>query len=489
MFDPLRVVMFGGCLACALPNCAAEPPALKLLFPAGGQVGKSVAIVATGKFPAWPVQVWSDSDEIQWSCDAEEGKLQSKISEKAHPGLHWVRLFDSNGASEVRPFLIGTAPELLEIEPNERIEQATKIDNLPTTLFGVLNKTADVDLACVKLQADDWLVATIDSAKWLQSPADVSLQLLDSRGFVLAENLDHVGLDPYLQYQATEAGDYFVRVFGFPATPNSTIAFSGGSDWIYRLRLEGQPQPLASALDFENQVELSKPTDEIAIGKHVTTEQAQALMLPARVGGAISQPQETNYLRFSARASTNYQVRVLARHFGSPLDPALAILDTSGKQLVQQDDTAQDRDPRLNWKAPVDGEFVITVSDFHRQGGADYRYLLWVAEQTPDFAINVPSDLISAKVGEETEVVVNITRELGFAEELAVMFSGLPDSVQCPVVNSIVGTESEKKLSLKLKAGQAFQGPLTILARSAGESPKSRSATAPGNRPLWLSAL
>ena len=227
---------------------AADPPQLTLLFPAGGQVGTSVEVVASGKFPTWPVHIWSNCPEIEWSCLTEAGKLQAKISDTAQPGLKWIRLYDAAGACDVRPFLIGTDPQSNETEPNERVDTGNAIASLPATVYGILNKTADVDLMAVTLAANQSLVATIDSAKWIQSPADISLQILDSRGFVLAENLDHVGLDPYLEYQAPQAGKFFVRVFGFPATPNSTIAFSGGSDWIYRLRLSDQPQPFSSAL-------------------------------------------------------------------------------------------------------------------------------------------------------------------------------------------------------------------------------------------------
>ncbi|MEZ6076790.1 MAG: hypothetical protein R3C56_14350 [Pirellulaceae bacterium] len=49
-----------------------------------------------------------------------------------------------------------------------------------------------------------------------------------------------------------------MRLFGFPATPNSTIAFSGGSDWVYRLRLETTVAPMSSAFEFSRQAELTR---------------------------------------------------------------------------------------------------------------------------------------------------------------------------------------------------------------------------------------
>lgn len=480
-------------LLCALLSMnmlvAAEKPELTLLFPAGGQVGTNVDVIATGKFPTWPVQLWSDCADIQWSCQAESGKLTAKITPQAKSGLHWLRMFDAAGATNVLPFLVGNSPQRNETEPNNNVQQAPAIEVLPATVFGVIEKTADVDLTQVTLQAHEWIVATVDSAKWLNSPADASLQILDSRGFVLAENLDHVGLDPYLQYQAPKAGKYFVRIFAFPATPNSTVAFSGGSNWIYRLRLSNQPQPLESALDYANQMALAQTPLEVTLGMHTTLERALEISLPAQVAGSVAHPREINYLRFTARAGTTYRLRLLARHFGSPLDATLALLDASGKELKRIDDVSQDRDPLLNWKAPSDGQFIVTINDFHQQGGEGYRYRLWVEELQPDFSASLASDLVSAKVGQESDVVVDIARELGFAAAIEVSVEGLPSGATCPKVVSQHGADTEKKVTLKLKATEAFQCPITIVARSVDEPPRQRTAKVSTNKPIWLSVV
>lgn len=473
--------------AIASSATAAEIPQLNFLFPAGGQVGTSVEVVAHGKFPSWPVKVWTDDPEIHWVCQTESGKLRAEISERAKLGLHWVRLVDAAGATAVRPFLVGASTTQVEQEPNNHIAEANVVDKIPAALFGVLDKTADVDLISIELEEHQWLVATLDSANWLKSPADASLQILDSRGFVVTENLDHVGLDPYVQYQAPVAGSYFVRVFAFPATPNSTVAFSGGSDWIYRLRLDREPQPFSTALTPGLQSELSAPQQVIAAGKHATQDDAYAVQLPAKLAGVISQAKETHYVRFTAAAGQTYQARVLARQFGSALDATLSIHDASGKQLAQVDDVSQDRDPLLTWKAPAAGEVTLAIRDFHRQGGSQYRYLLRLQELSPDFSLSVSSDLLAGKSGEVLEVSVNITRELGYAADIEVALGDIPDDISCPVAVSKLGSETEKKVTLKLKAGAAFQGPIAIEAHPTGEAAQQRLAQAPEGKPIWLS--
>jgi hypothetical protein len=480
-----------GCLICSQAvRCAAQAPELKMLYPAGGQAGTTQAVEATGKLDAWPVDIWSSCAEADWSCLTESGKLQVQIADNAHPGLYWVRLFNAQGASAVQPFLVGSAPLSLETEPNDSLAAATRVNGLPAAFFGLLNKTADVDLFAIKLEAGQGLSATIDSAKWLSSPADINLQLLDQRGFVLVENLDHFDLDPYVDYQAPTTGDYYVRVFGFPVTPNSTIAFSGGSDWIYRLRLQSEPQPFDTSSDNAQQPSQAAEPTAIGPSKHTAVAQALSLVVPVNASGVIVAAKSTDYVRFAARGNTQYRMRLTARAYGSELDPTVAVLDLTGKQLAQQDDLSKNRDPELTWKAPADAEYMVAISDFHRQGGTAYRYWLKIEEVKPDFAVSLTGDLISAQVGKESEIVVNIDRQAGYAQPIEVRLEGLPETIASTHVVSQPGSDTEKKLLLKVEAKHPFQGPIVISAQAVStDAPLRRLASAPNQKPLWLSVV
>ena len=66
---------------------------------------------------------------------------------------------------------------------------------------------------------------------------DAVLQVVSADGFVLAQNDDDVGRDPRIVFEAPAAGTYIVRLFAFPATPDSSIRFAGGSAFVYRLTL------------------------------------------------------------------------------------------------------------------------------------------------------------------------------------------------------------------------------------------------------------
>ena len=66
---------------------------------------------------------------------------------------------------------------------------------------------------------------------------DAVLQVVSQEGLVLAQNDDDVGRDPRIVFEAPSAGTYIVRLFAFPAKPDSSIRFAGGSDYVYRLTL------------------------------------------------------------------------------------------------------------------------------------------------------------------------------------------------------------------------------------------------------------
>ncbi|MDZ4852699.1 MAG: PPC domain-containing protein [Pirellulaceae bacterium] len=468
-------------------SSAADKLEWSRVFPPGGQKGTAIEVELTGKFPDWPYQVWSDTDTIQWTCSSDRGKLKAEIAADATLGLHWLRLYNENGATAARPFLVGDSIERNEIEPNDRPVEANEISSYPQTIHGVLSKKGDVDLFSVVLTAGRLLVATVDASKLLQSPMDTNLQILDSNGFVLAENIDHVGLDPYLEFTAPSDGRYVIRVFAFPEKPDSKIGFAGGSDWCYRLRLESQAGAFGSPIAIPMQTELNSESIEAIPEAHVSQAQAMKLSLPVRIDGVIAKANQINYFQFTAVKNVHYRARVLAREFGSMLDPTIAILDAAGKQLAQSDDVASNRDPLLLWKAPKDGEYFFTIADFHRTGGQGFQFQATLEERPEDFTLSIANDWIQATVGKETEIKVKVTRESDFAGTVSVSMVGLPTTIHCSKVDSINGKESSKTVTLKLNGTSTYQGPIQIVAHSKELDEHVRTAVAETNKPIWLS--
>lgn len=464
----------------------AERPELTRLFPPGGQAGTTVSVEASGKFPVWPLQAWSDTDAIQWTFEETSGKLKATIAADAKPGLHWLRLHHANGATAVRPFLVGNIAEQNESEPNDRVTEANAIASLPYSTHGVFAKRGDVDHYALTLEQGQKIVAVIDSEHLLRSPVDASIQLLDAKGFVLAENLDHFGLDPRLEFTAPRAGKYLVRVFGFPAAPDSTISYGGGADWLYRLTLLAGDDAAQSRLrsaqwDVECKSLLMESNQATA------RENALPFELPAAIQGTIAIPGQKRFVRFPAVAGQNYRVQLQSRQLGSALDASVVISDMQSKQLSQQDDVGNNRDPDLKWKATVDGDVIIEVKDFHLAGGPDFGYSMLVTAPMPDYKLELSTDMVQAVVGKETEIQVKIARELDFAGEITISLEGVPEGVECPSLKSIHGSDTAKSVTLKIKSSVAYQRPIRIVGKLPVEGAQTRVAETTEDKPLWLS--
>jgi hypothetical protein len=466
---------------------AAEKPELTRIFPSGGQAGTAVDVETSGKFASWPVQLGLSDTGITANCNKESGKLQVKIASDTKPGLYWMRMYNEAGASTAKPFLVGSFPESLETEPNNQPKEANKA-TLPSSVHGVLGKRGDVDLYAIELKKGTTFVASIDAVNWLQSAADITLQIIDQNGFVLAENLDHVGLDPYLDFNAPQDGIYCIRVFGFPANPDSTIAFGGGADWIYRLQLGTQPDPFAKTIQAPAPQITQPAFQEIPRGLHATPESSLDVSVPAYVAGSIFEPKRSEFLRFQASAGKQYRMRLTAREFGSEMDPNLTVADAKGKQLAQVDDVGSVRDPELKWKAPADGVYTIQINDFHRNGGPRFRYQACLEEYIPKFSATVGSDVLDLTVGKEAEVTVTIEREPEMQNLLHIELDPKPDTIACEVAESKHGTDTAKKAVLKLTASQAIQTPVQIVVKDKVTNTRV-SVSAPLNKPLWLSAV
>lgn len=280
------------CLSCA---AAAAPPKLDWFFPYGGSRGEAFEVTAGGELGDGPVTAWCDSPELQVTPLEEKGKFRVEPTADALPGVYWVRLGNKEGASALRPIVLGELPEVTEEEPNDGPETGAATQEsesgqeqsevrwgqsvaLPATVNGRLGKAGDVDAFEVSLEVGQTLVARLQANAVLGSPVDAVLQIchpvrqttsslagLPPRVdlYVLEQTHDARGLDPQLEFRAERAGTYVVRVLGFPSDPNSTIGFAGGDALIYRLTLTTEgvveyalPMAIAAGSEAAPQVRL-----------------------------------------------------------------------------------------------------------------------------------------------------------------------------------------------------------------------------------------
>jgi len=102
-------------------------------------------------------------------------------------------------------------------------------------------------------------------------------------------------------------------------------------------------------------------------------EQAQPITLPASISGTISAMAQVDYFKFKAGKGQELIFDVLAFRRGSPLDSTLAVLSSTGTELIRNED-ANGFDSLIMFTAPADGDYLLQIRDFRFQGGGGYKY-------------------------------------------------------------------------------------------------------------------
>ncbi len=505
-------VLFAVLLAAGPLHGAA--PKVDWVFPAG--VGPaSMTTVTLSDGAGWPVRVWIDQPEgITIEAAKEKGRLVITTAADVKPGVRWLRLYNAEGASAPRPLIIGSLPQLLEAEPNNTVDQAQKVPDR-ITIQGRLEKNGEVDGFRVSLKAGQVFIASLIANEILGSPMDGVLQLCDGEGHIITQSDDEVGLDPRIVHEVKRDGDYIVRCFAFPATPNSTINFAGGNDYIYQLTLTTGPfadhafplgatrdattsftlagwnlTPQTRTLSLSPQAAayatlhhpalantLSIPlTDHASLiaqpskkSKKSEESKAQIITPPCIITGRLGEASHQAAFRFTARKGERLRLKVESQTLGFPLDPVLTLRDATGKVITETDDTGKARDPSHLFSPPADGEYEVMVRDLHHRGGFRFVYRLTVEPVVADVALTLAGDSFVAAAGKPVEIPVAIDRRDGFAEELTITLEGLPAGVTVSPVISKPKNASEKSVKLIIPAGAAaWSGPVRVIAKTAG---------------------
>lgn len=443
-------------------------PKLDRLYPAGGQRGTEVVTTCTGEFP-WPVKAWAPGVDV--IAKEEKGQLSVTIPADLAADQVWIRLFNEEGISAAVPFLIDNLPELSEEEPNNTRTEAHVLEGQRAVVNGKLESGADVDAFVMTLEQGQVLVASIDANRRLGSPMDAILQVVTPDGFVLAENHDDVGLDPRVAYTATESGPHVVRLFAFPSSPNSSIAFNSGAAHIYRLTVTTGPYIINAIPLAVNQADVGEvavagwniPTDaklpvsawgngssladyptwedfdlrrvapnfrrgvafspEFSGAAHVRlvphdvavvscdgeSQDLSPLEAPCAVTGRLLLPGEIDEFRFPLKQGQRVLISVESQNLNLPLSPTVKLTDPSGKVISEVNQPNQPNKAFIAHDIAVDGEYRVTVGEHFRHGGPRYFYGLTVLLEEPNFDLtaNVDAIVVSADKPAELEISIN----------------------------------------------------------------------------------
>jgi hypothetical protein len=441
----------------AAQSFAAAPP-LDGFYPAGGERGMTGIVAAMGKFDAWPPKVWMDQPGVAFTAETNKGKFRVNIAADAAPGPRLIRFYNEEGASEPKFFVIGATREIGESEPNNHFAKAQQVSELPITINGRLEKNGDTDSFAIQLRAGQWLDARVDSYR-LMSKVDAALRLVDTNGQQLAWNHDFITLDPRLVWRAPTDATVVLQLFGWAYPPGSDIGFTGGEAVVYRLHVvvtNSAPGKCDSSTEKE-------PND--------TAKSSGLIETPAVVRGIIHSGTDEDRFRFSAAKGETVEARLEAASFGSPLDAWVAIEDSTGQQLARNDDADGSRDPRLEWKAPTNGNFIVAVGSLTHRGGDDYCYLLSLHKVEADYSATLAANSLVLTRGGTNELKIDLKRLRGYTNELTVQFRDLPEGVTVLTTNLPrvpASNQPSKDGAVAIKFSTAldapkFQGPVRLL--------------------------
>ena len=481
------------CLCASVVSTSAAPPNLAPFFPAGGQRGTSVELSTKAKF-------WSNSKSLSF----DQSKV--KIAADAVPGTYWIRAFNDDGASQLRPFIVGTLPEVAEKEPNDDPKTAQLLA-ASSVVNGKLDKSGETDCFALTAKKGQTIVASLEANRTLKSPMDAVLQIVSPDGFVLDENHDCHGLDPQIAWPAPKDGTYIVRIFAFPSQPDTTIRLFGSDACIYRLTIT-----TGGYLDHTIPLAADANTKTVeARGWNIPPE---AKSLPFSKDGVfhsnlagvfrprfadkatthfIAKPGDEVKVPFTGKKGHAFAISAESRSFGLALDPVVRVLDKDGKALARAEPPKLASDTALSFTPPADGDYAVVVSDLYSGGGPRFAFLLRIAPPEPDYDLVLTTDRFVIPPGKPLDVPVKINRKNGFAKPLEIAPESLPAGVKFEIKKADKPDPNQVTITLsseKATPGGAFK----LLGKVKDEPNLTRFAKSPNGDPeeltfdLWVSS-
>ena len=273
------------------PPPGVPSPRVSNVFPAGAKVGTTVEVVTTGFDQEGPTGlVFSHAGIKGEYVKPEEPKPDPKDPKKklpppdpngphtfkvsvagnVPPGTYDLRLVGKWGVSNAKAFVVGTLPEVNEVEPNNDVPEAQKVE-VGTTVNGVIQNGTDVDYTVFTGKKGQRVLISC-LATSIDSKARPMIEVFDPSGRKLATNRNYRNDDALADLTIPADGDYYVRLFEF------TYQF-GSPDHVYRLTLSTRPWIDAV---FPAAVEPGKPTPVTLYGRNLPNGQPSEFAIDGR---------------------------------------------------------------------------------------------------------------------------------------------------------------------------------------------------------------
>lgn len=208
-------------------------PVLNLIEPRGAPRGTELDLQLYGERLDNAQELFQYAPGIEVRSISVENDKHATAHVVIHPdaplGEHNMRLRTTGGVSFLRSFYVGQFPTVEEVEPNNRPEQAQRVE-LNTTVQGV-SKSEDPDYYVCSLKKGQRLSVEVEAMRLGRTMFDASVAIINSKGFEIATCDDSALLrnDPFVSILAPEDGDYRVLV--------REAAYEGNDNCEYRVSI------------------------------------------------------------------------------------------------------------------------------------------------------------------------------------------------------------------------------------------------------------
>jgi hypothetical protein len=474
----------------------ADPPASSYLFPAGGRQGSSVecrvgglnlsaecGFSVLGEGIAVPPRIramdtlvlvgpYHHNPVAQQSWDYPQDMAATVRIDAAAPlGVCYWYCTTAEGATELRPFVVGDLDEVLERE-RRTIPGDPQPVHLPVTVNGRIYPRGDLDEYFFRAGAGTHVSCEVMSQR-LGHKLDARLELIDNSGRLIAQSDDHFDRDPLLLATLPADGDYVVRIHD--------VAFEGDQDYVYRMEIREGPyvthlfpaggragerqsvrcygHGLGPGGFCDREIPLSGfervdprqgflpgrvlrdrldaawtlgcpfhvgPLVEIREEDRPEGSEPQRTDWPVTINGRLDSPQDSDRYALMMRQGEVMDVEVIAERLGSPLLPVVEALAHGGSRIA-----ALEGDGNLQVTSPVDGEVLLDVRNRFREPSAGQKriYRLVVSRSTADFHITLADDHLGVQPGAGSKIKVRVVRQGGFQSAIRLSADGLPPGV------------------------------------------------------------
>jgi hypothetical protein len=433
-----------------------QAPTLAVTTPLGLQRGSSIELTLTGKNLAEPTGVWTSFPaKVTFPTDNDNGKDKAKlrvhleVSQDAPIGFHSLRLATARGISNFRMVCIDDLPPVEEAD-NNRSQAAAQAVPVPCVVVGRVAPELS-DYFKIQVQAGQRLTFEVLGRR-LGSALDPQLSLYDAqtgRELPGGHSNDAPGLqtDPRLTYTFKEGGDYVLEV--------RDVMYRGGADYGYRLRIGDfpcatSPLPMAArrgsqrmvhfagpSVDTVAAVEVAVPNDptvdtiwltpkasnglhgwpvalavtdlEELLEQEPNNEPAKAnrVAVPSAMTGRFLESGDVDTYVFTAKKGQRFTLEAHTHELHSPTEVYMVLKDSKGAQLAALTPAGP---PRLEFTAPADGDFFVTLEHLLYWSGPAETYRLTITPREPGFELALAAERYDIPQGGVTALGLLLTR-------------------------------------------------------------------------------